>query len=74
MLNKFNNLPNEVKKSIVDQLKLLAWATGGINVYFRHAFGEYTGIFFVIFGWVSLQLIAHYILFYTKIEERGAGK
>lgn len=71
MRTKIINLPNTVKKSIADQIKLLSWAIGGINVYFRHELGNFLGVLFVILGWVWAQTVAHYIIYSIK-EKKGA--
>jgi hypothetical protein len=69
MIKKFNNLPNEVKKSVADQLKLLSWALSGVNGYFRHSLGGFLGTIFVIFGWSFLQFLAHYLVYKSNSDE-----
>ena len=69
MINKIHNLPNNVKKSVVDQIKLLSWAISGINGYFRHVFGDFGGALFVIAWWVIFQVFAHYLLYNTKNDK-----
>lgn len=68
MMKKINNLPNNIKKSIADQIKLLSWAVGGINGYFRHSIGDIYGVIFIIISWGFLQFFAHYLLFDTNNE------
>ncbi len=70
MIKKIHNLPTIVKKSVADQIKLLAWAFGGINGYFRHVFGDFGGILFVVIWWGVFQFFAHYLLYYTKKDEK----
>lgn len=74
MIDKFIRLPNDVKKSIADQLKLLAWAFGGINTYFRHVLGNTWGIILVITTWFTLQFLAHYLLAKIKNNEGKENK
>lgn len=74
MKDKINNLPNEVKKSIADQLKLLSWAVGGVNGYFRHLLGDFFGIILVITGWAFLQFLSHYLIFHIKEDEKKGIK
>jgi hypothetical protein len=69
MIKKFDNLPNSVKKSVADQLKLLSWALSGVNGYFRHSLGSFLGTVFVIFGWGILQFLAHYLIYKSNQDE-----
>jgi len=68
MIEKFHKLPNEVKKSIADQMKLLSWVLGAVNGFFMHVFGNIGGVASIIIWWVVFQTIAHYILFNLAIE------
>lgn len=63
IMKKFHNLPNNVKKSIADQAKLVSWVLGGVNGYFMHVFGNIGGVLFIIVWWVLCQIIAHNILY-----------
>ncbi len=69
MIRKFNNLPNEVKKSVADQMKLLSWVLGVVNGFFMHLFGDIGGVIFIIIWWVIFQCIAHYILLNLNNKE-----
>lgn len=70
MINFINKLPRDVKKSITDQLKLLAWALGGINSYFKDELGLSLGIALAIVNWCLLQFFAHYIMYMVNREEK----
>lgn len=72
-MNKIHNLPDNVKRSVTDQLKLLSWALGGVNGYFRHLLGDFFGVVLVIFGWVLLQFLAHYLIYNIK-ETQDIGE
>jgi hypothetical protein len=63
IIDKFHSLPNDVKKSVSDQIKLLSWVLGAVNGYFMHFFGNFGGIFFVVLWWMSCQTVAHAILY-----------
>jgi len=62
-------LPNNVKKSVSDQTKLLSWVLGGINGYFMHLFGSVGGVLFIIAWWAAFQFVAHTILYYIDNED-----
>lgn len=70
MINLINKLPRGVKKSITDQLKLLSWAVGGINSYFKDELGLSLGITLAIVSWALLQFFAHYIMYMVDREEK----
>jgi hypothetical protein len=70
IIDKFHNLPNAVKKSLSDQMKLLSWVLGGVNGYFVHTFGNFGGVFFIILWWVIFQLFGHYILYSIKQDNK----
>ena len=63
MINKINDLPNNVKKSIAGQMKLLSWVLGAVNGFFMNVFGDIGGVASIIIWWIVFQTIAHYILF-----------
>ena len=69
MINKFHNLPKDVKKSIADQSKLASWISGAVNGYFAHISngGIGSGIFIVVW-WIVFQFIAHYIIYTVSNE------
>ncbi|MFN8771087.1 MAG: hypothetical protein ACK5WP_09525 [Neisseriaceae bacterium] len=63
IIDKFHNLPINVLKSIVDQIKLLSWVVGAVNGYFVHLFGNIGGVILIVLWWSSFQFVAHYILY-----------
>ncbi len=73
MMKKIHNLPDNVKKSVADQIKLLAWAFGGVNGYFRHLLGDFEGMILIVLGWGLLQFLAHILIYNTK-ENKGESK
>ncbi|MBY0380129.1 MAG: hypothetical protein K2P99_07005 [Burkholderiales bacterium] len=73
MINKFKKLPNEIKKSFADQVKLLSWVLGGVNGFFINSFGKFGGVIFIIVWWLVFQYLAHYIIF-TTINDKGVTK
>ncbi|MFN8770467.1 MAG: hypothetical protein ACK5Z5_05620 [Neisseriaceae bacterium] len=68
IIDRFHKIPNDVMKSVADQIKLLSWAVGGINGYFRHTLGEILGVIFIIVTWGFLQFFAHYLLYNVKCQ------
>ena len=71
---RINSLPSEVKKSITEQLKLLSWAFGSVNGFFRHLLGDFFGIIVVIVGWTFLQFLSHYLIYQIKEDEKEGKK
>ena len=69
MIKKFKNLPDAVKKSIAEQMKLLSWVLGGINGFSIHVFGGAIGIMTTIAWWLAFQFVAHYILHLIEIKQ-----
>lgn len=68
IINKFHQLPAGVKKSFADQVKLLSWALGSVNGYFRQLLGDFVGVSLILVGWVLLQFLAHYLVYSIKKE------
>jgi len=67
--NLFNYLPESLKtepvlKSIADQLKLLAWASGGLN-YLLGKEPHWYNIPMISISWIYRQTLVHFIL--TKL-------
>lgn len=56
----------EILKTISDQLRLLAWAVGGLYGYLGSKFGATTAIVLMIFTWFSIQSIAIYVLYQAQ--------
>lgn len=70
----YNRLPNKLKsevvlKSTADQLKLAAWAMGGINYIISPNHNKLYSLIFIIPSWFFCQYLAIYLL--TKI---GTGE
>jgi len=65
----YKRLPSDLIKSIADQIKIGAWALGGLNTYFGHIFGSRIGWCIIIVGWCYAQLGAHYLIYKTSITE-----
>ena len=62
-------LPVSVLISISEQLKLVAWAFGAINAYYKTQL-KFGGLYVVV-GWVVFQLMAHYIIYKVNHNKRG---
>lgn len=70
----FNKLPPAIRTktvlySMADQLKLTAWAMGGINYLISDA-NKLESLIFIIPGWLFFQYLAIYLLAKIDIGEQ----
>ena len=57
---KFRNY--EILKTISEQLRLLAWAVGGIYGILSHKFGTIPTVIYTVYHWVVFQYYSIYVL------------